>query len=650
MISLHTNLSSIITQQSMATSTNKLNTAIERMSTGYKINHAGDNAANYSIANNMSVQLSSCDVAADNIAMGMDLLSTAQDTIAGMQDRGSRIHALITQARNGTYGASSLAAMTQEAQALVSEINRLYMNTEYNGINLFKGNYELPDWAQEVKNTAGKIGGKSLEECAAEHNGFIAEVDMDTPDITVTDPEQLGSAMRSKNQKIGIGNAQTLAKFAELVNSGTTCEGKTIILTEDIDLSAYRDKGGWTPIGITYSTFQGDFNGNGHKITGLYINRPDIDYQGLFGYTIGDIKNICVEEAEVKGKNYTGGLAGYAEGAIKNSYATGSVTGSNYTGGLAGYAEGAIKNSYATGSVTGSNYTGGLAGWTTSTITNSYATGTVTGQGSTGGLAGRAQAITNSYATGTVTGNGQFTGGLTGQASGTITNSYATGSVTGTSWVGGLVGQYYRPSGTVTNNNILSSGEVTGEDKVGNLIGGIVNTTNGTSFYTINITNALACSGGDMIGFEGKSTGTAYTSGQMEGWLENITALAGSETTLQVGIHSGSDSQISVSTGLQINLTIDDLTSDSAYSSITSFLNQLSQKATELGAAQNRLESALESNLVQMDNLTSSLSTIRDADIAQVSSDYIRQQILQQAAATLMSTANQTPAIALQLL
>jgi flagellin len=97
-------------------------------------------------------------------------------------------------------------------------------------------------------------------------------------------------------------------------------------------------------------------------------------------------------------------------------------------------------------------------------------------------------------------------------------------------------------------------------------------------------------------------------------------------------------------------LLINDLTSDSAYNSITSFLNQLSQKATELGAAQNRLESALESNLVQMDNLTSSLSTIRDADISEVSSDFIRQQILQQAAATLMSTANQSPAIALQLI
>ena len=135
MISIRTNLSSIITQNNMGVSSNKLNTAIERMTTGYKINHASDNAANYSISTNMSTQISACDVAADNIAMGVDLVNVAQDTIAGMQDRASRIHALITQARNGTYGADSLNAMTQEAAALVSEINRLYANTEYNGKN-----------------------------------------------------------------------------------------------------------------------------------------------------------------------------------------------------------------------------------------------------------------------------------------------------------------------------------------------------------------------------------------------------------------------------------------------------------------------------------------------------------------------------------
>lgn len=73
-------------------------------------------------------------------------------------------------------------------------------------------------------------------------------------------------------------------------------------------------------------------------------------------------------------------------------------------------------------------------------------------------------------------------------------------------------------------------------------------------------------------------------------------------------------------------------------------------KQTELGAVENRLMSALEQINVSYDNLVSTQSTIRDADIAEESSEYIRNQILQQASATLLATANQTPSIALQLL
>lgn len=79
-------------------------------------------------------------------------------------------------------------------------------------------------------------------------------------------------------------------------------------------------------------------------------------------------------------------------------------------------------------------------------------------------------------------------------------------------------------------------------------------------------------------------------------------------------------------------------------------MKKISEKQTEFGAAYNRLESALETIGISIDNLTSTRSTIRDADIAEESSAYIRYQILQQAATTLMATANQTPSIALQLL
>ena len=86
------------------------------------------------------------------------------------------------------------------------------------------------------------------------------------------------------------------------------------------------------------------------------------------------------------------------------------------------------------------------------------------------------------------------------------------------------------------------------------------------------------------------------------------------------------------------------------YEKIDEVINEISGRVTTLGAAQNRIESAVESIGVQTENITSSLSTLRDADVAEESSNYIKAQILQQASATLLATANQTPSIALNLL
>lgn len=136
MLSINTNLPSLIAQSSLKNSTNKLNTAIERMTTGFKINSAKDNAANYSIVMDMGVKLSSYEVAEDNVAMGLDLVSTVEGALSQIQDKLERLRALQEQASNGTYGEDSLKAINTEAKAIVEEICRIYSNTEYNGIKL----------------------------------------------------------------------------------------------------------------------------------------------------------------------------------------------------------------------------------------------------------------------------------------------------------------------------------------------------------------------------------------------------------------------------------------------------------------------------------------------------------------------------------
>ena len=704
MVSINTNLSSLMVQNNLTNSTNGLNKAIERLSTGYKINHSSDNAANYSIANSYEAKLSSFDMAADNVGMGSDLLAVAQDTISSMQDHGARLHALITQARNGTYGAQSLNALTQEAGALISEIQRMYTNAEYNKVSLFD-NIKLPSWAEEVKANAGNDAGVNLE---PKYNGFIADAKTYTDEEVAAMTKVSDVESFTAGEKYSISSKEELAKLATKVNGGADTTNVEFVLGADIDLSSIDN---WDAIGTDSKSFKGTFDGNGHFVKNIKISASNTDKCGLFGVTSdnSEIKNLGIKDCDIYGKSNVGALIGYCEGSINNCYVTGTVRGITYIGGLIGHSTKSIDNCYASckinssgyytgglagrsnkvsnsffnGDVTGGNdYTGGLLGRGSNVencytncvvigkgnntggllgmcsaggnIINSYTTGNINGKGTnTGGLVGYSHAtIENCYATGNVTGKAN-TGGLVGKTTAGITKSYATGDVNGTSFVGGLMGIVVSESTELSFDKLFSSAEIICSGNHGSLIGGIANTSDGTSFSTINITNAKILKQDlAVIGFEGKDDGTAYESGQMETWLENIKEVKSPETTLQVGIHGDESSKITFDTGFSYDLSaiLRDIKSDDAYNAINKFMSTLSDKATELGSVSNRLESALDSIIVNMENITSSLSTIKDADMATESSQYIKMQILQQASVTLLATANQSPSIALQLI
>jgi flagellin len=138
-ITINTNLSSQIVQANLNKSTNALNQAIERMTTGYKINHASDNAAGYSIARSWEAKLGSLDVAADNAATGADMLSTLEDHYALISTHIQRIRDLAEQAANGTYGTQSKEAIQSEIMARLEEVDRIAANCEFGGVNLMTG-------------------------------------------------------------------------------------------------------------------------------------------------------------------------------------------------------------------------------------------------------------------------------------------------------------------------------------------------------------------------------------------------------------------------------------------------------------------------------------------------------------------------------
>ncbi|MFO7793209.1 MAG: GLUG motif-containing protein, partial [Candidatus Saliniplasma sp.] len=129
----------------------------------------------------------------------------------------------------------------------------------------------------------------------------------------------------------------------------------------------------------------------------------------------------------VSGYQYVGGLVGYNDNTVNNSYFNGNVNGTDSVGGLVGGngIDGTVKNSYATGDVSGEEHlVGGLVGENYGEVNNSYATGAVNGTDYVGGLVGLNYGVVNrSYSTGYVTGNA-FSGGLVGDNDGTVGNSF----------------------------------------------------------------------------------------------------------------------------------------------------------------------------------------------------------------------------------
>ena len=120
--SINTNLASMLVQHSLDKSTNALNNAIEKMTTGFRINSAKDDAAGYAIAKGMDVKLSSYEVASENVAMANSLISTATSSMDILQTHLQRVRDLSEQAANGTYGDDSRQAIQTEINQRVEEI------------------------------------------------------------------------------------------------------------------------------------------------------------------------------------------------------------------------------------------------------------------------------------------------------------------------------------------------------------------------------------------------------------------------------------------------------------------------------------------------------------------------------------------------
>ncbi|MEI7868582.1 MAG: MBG domain-containing protein, partial [Candidatus Methylumidiphilus sp.] len=357
-------------------------------------------------------------------------------------------------------------------------------------------------------NATGNAAGLTLSYGAAAGNGYFlnngAKITLSGDNPVLKIGKSGGLVSYTVINHLGVeADATTPPLLHSLQGIKTNLTGN-YALGSDINASAtsgWNDvagvKQGFTPIGsgtTSATAFTGNFEGLGHTIDRLFINRPSTDNVGLFG-TVGldsgtpnSISHVGLTNADVTGGSDVGILAGQTlpVTSVAHTFSGGKVSGNSFgIGGLIGYNQAgkngdvssSLTNSFSTAAVTGVSGTfavGGLVGWNFGSVTQTYSHGAVQGDAWVGGLIGAltGRTVSSSYSTGSVSGTTSV-GGLVGyvDSGANIYSSYSMGAVTGTTGaVGGLVGTL-SAGGNGFIHDSYSTGAVSGPT---GLTGGLV--------------------------------------------------------------------------------------------------------------------------------------------------------------------------------
>jgi len=151
---INTNLSAIAAQNSLHTSSLNQERAMERLSSGLRINNAKDDAAGMSISTRMTASIRGMAAAIRNANDGISATQTAEGSLAAIQDSLQRIRELAVQAANGTNGTADSSSLNSEATALLAEIDRVVGVTKFNGVSLIDGSFTSMSIQVGSSNTA----------------------------------------------------------------------------------------------------------------------------------------------------------------------------------------------------------------------------------------------------------------------------------------------------------------------------------------------------------------------------------------------------------------------------------------------------------------------------------------------------------------
>ncbi|GAA4185711.1 flagellin [Gryllotalpicola kribbensis] len=223
--SVNTNVSALQAYNSLNNTQNKLQNSLQRLSSGYRINNAGDDAAGLSISEGLQSQISGTSVASRNAQDGISLLQTTDGALTQVQSILHRMRDLAVQGANDTNNADSREAIQNEADELSKELYRMSQNTTFNGINLLQGgnalNFQVGA-GSDASNTisfgtvdlATSVGSLASADGTAAGTGFDV-TDNGTANTTIAAIDAAITAVSKDQSRIGA----TENRFADAVQT-----------------------------------------------------------------------------------------------------------------------------------------------------------------------------------------------------------------------------------------------------------------------------------------------------------------------------------------------------------------------------------------------------------------------------------------------
>jgi flagellin len=198
---VNTNVSSLNAQRQLFNSGNALSTSFERLSSGFRINRAADDAAGLQITDRMTSQIQGLNQAVRNANDAISLTQTAEGALGEITTSLQRIRQLAVQSQNGINSSADRAALQKEVSALKSEISRIGANTQFAGVDLLKGDYS-------ASFLVGANGGQNIDVTLKNTGGYGAS-GLSIADTTVATASDASAALTAIDNAIStIGGAR----------------------------------------------------------------------------------------------------------------------------------------------------------------------------------------------------------------------------------------------------------------------------------------------------------------------------------------------------------------------------------------------------------------------------------------------------------